>query len=387
MLLVPLVLLPWLALVSSLEPGKETKDSKTNARLPPCGACTNLVTSFEAGMERTKRGKLGGGDAAWEEKSGQKYATSEVRLAEITEQLCKDVTRGETQCHHHHGEWEELIEEWWAMDMDTRPSMRQWLCVDKQKVCCEANHFGADCKPCEVMGGNGKLCSGNGKCKGGGTRKGNGKCSCSKEYDGEECDKCSSGFYESFKDASKLLCSPCHKACAGYCSGPGPKACAKCEKGYEMNTEHGCMDIDECIVSKPCTKDKFCVNTEGTFRCMACDKSCDGCDSDGPDNCAACAEGFQLNKNKVCVTDKAAGRIFTIDNTRFFTYAGLVVATCIIFHKNWIVASGVGAFVAIYISLTEYYLANNTINGDLQPTPGTLDAITQQFQQGNLGPM
>merc|ERR1719318_2538086 len=219
-------------------------------------------------MERTKRGKLGGGDAAWEEKSGQKYATSEVRLAEITEQLCKDVTRGETQCHHHHGEWEELIEEWWAMDMEARPSMRQWLCVDKLKVCCEANHFGADCKPCEVMGSNGKLCSGNGKCKGGGTRKGNGKCSCSKEYDGEECDKC--------------------------------------EKGYEMNTEHGCMDIDECIVSKPCTKDKFCVNTEGTFRCMACDKSCDGCDSDGPDNCAACAEGFQLNKNKVCVTDKAA---------------------------------------------------------------------------------
>merc|ERR1719397_1525816 len=32
-------------------------------------------------MERTKRGKLGGGDAAWEEKSGQRYATSEVRLA------------------------------------------------------------------------------------------------------------------------------------------------------------------------------------------------------------------------------------------------------------------------------------------------------------------
>ena len=76
---------------------------------------------------------------------------------------------------------------------------------------------------------------------GGGTRKGNGKCSCSREYDGEQCDKCASGFYESFKDDSKLLCSSCHKACAGYCSGPGPKACAKCEKGYEMNTEHGCM--------------------------------------------------------------------------------------------------------------------------------------------------
>merc|ERR1719186_1501211 len=62
-------------------------------------------------MDRTKRGKLEGGDAAWEEKSKQKYATSEVRLAEITEQLCKDVSRGETQCHQHHGDWEELIEQ------------------------------------------------------------------------------------------------------------------------------------------------------------------------------------------------------------------------------------------------------------------------------------
>ena len=163
---IPLTLLPWLAMVSSLEKGKETNEAKTNARLPPCGACTNLVTSFEAGMERTKRGKLEGGDASWEEKSGQKYATSEVRLAEITEQLCKDVTRGETQCHGHHGEWEDLLEEWWGMDMDTRPSLRQWLCVEKLKDCCEIDHYGADCKPCEVKGFNGKICSGNGKCKG-----------------------------------------------------------------------------------------------------------------------------------------------------------------------------------------------------------------------------
>ena len=56
-----------------------------------------------------------------------------------------------------------------------------------------------------------------------------------------------------------------------------------------------------------------------------------------------------------------AGKLFNIDNTRFFTYAGLVVATCIILHKNWIVASGVGVVVAAYISFTEYYLANNDI--------------------------
>ena len=144
-------------------------------------------------MERTKRGKLEGGDAAWEEKSGQRYATSEVRLVEIAEQVCKDVGRGESQCHQNYGEWEESIEAWWGQDPDIRPSLRQWLCVDQQKVCCPPDYFGPDCKPCANLGTNGKICSGNGKCKGGGTRKGNGKCQCSAEYSGELCDQCSAG--------------------------------------------------------------------------------------------------------------------------------------------------------------------------------------------------
>lgn len=376
------LLSPLLLLIESsigLEKGKESKEAKTSARLPACGSCTNLVNSFEAGMERTKKGKLDGGDTAWEEKSGQKYATSEVRLAEITEELCKGVDRGETQCHQLHGEWEDHLETWWGLEAESRPTLRQWLCVEKLKVCCVADTYGPECKPCSVLGENGKLCSGNGKCKGAGTRKGNGKCSCSREYMGDTCDQCSQGFYEAFRDESKLLCSACHKACAAHCSGPGPKACAKCAEGYQMNTEHGCMDIDECVLSKPCTKDKFCVNTEGTFRCMNCDKACNGCESDGPDNCVECAEGHQKNKNNVCVTDKMAGRVFTIDNTRFFTYAGLVVATCIIFHKHWVAASVIGGLVAVYISMTEYYLANNMMNGDLQPTPGTLDALQQSI--------
>ena len=108
-----------LFLVQCLDPPKEDKD-KSSAKLPPCGACTNLVTSFEAGLARTKRGKLEGGDAAWEEKSGQRYATSEVRLAEITEQLCKDVGRGQVQCHVNQGDWEEDIETWWTLEPETR---------------------------------------------------------------------------------------------------------------------------------------------------------------------------------------------------------------------------------------------------------------------------
>ena len=88
-------------------------------------------------------------------------------------------------------------------------------------------------------------------------------------------------------------------------TGAGPKSCTVCAPGYVMNTEHGCLDTDECIMNNPCPNNKFCVNNDGSYRCVTCDKACDGCDADGPDNCLKCAEGYKL-KNKVCVTDKAA---------------------------------------------------------------------------------
>ena len=32
------------------------------------------------------------------------------------------------------------------------------------------------------------------------------------------------------------------------------------------------QDTDECIINKPCPKGKFCVNNEGSYRCVNCDK-------------------------------------------------------------------------------------------------------------------
>ena len=165
---------------------KAKKDERSATKLPPCAACTALVASFEAGMEKTSRGKLGGGDTAWEEKNqGSGYGQSEVRLVEIQETLCKDVERGELQCHDNHHNWEDQLEEWWKMDMETRGELKQWLCVDELKVCCPKDHYGPDCKPCSIKSEDGKICSGNGKCKGEGTRKGNGKCSCDYQYTGK----------------------------------------------------------------------------------------------------------------------------------------------------------------------------------------------------------
>jgi hypothetical protein len=39
--------------------------------------------------------------------------------------------------------------------------------------------------------------------------------------------------------------------------------------------QHRLQDLDECQApaGQACAKEnKFCINTEGTFRCMACDK-------------------------------------------------------------------------------------------------------------------
>ena len=71
----------------------------------------------------------------------------------------------------------------------------------------------------------------------------------------------------------------------------------------------------------------------------------------------------------VCVAEKGSsttGRLFHMDNTRFFTYVGLVVATAIIFNRSWVMASAIGAFVSMYIGFTEYYIANNNMDGGLQ---------------------
>ena len=51
------------------------------------------------GMERTSRGKFEGGDADWEEKKLRSYSNSEVRLVEIQEKLCSDVSKGEDQVY------------------------------------------------------------------------------------------------------------------------------------------------------------------------------------------------------------------------------------------------------------------------------------------------
>ncbi|KAG5677189.1 hypothetical protein PVAND_006969 [Polypedilum vanderplanki] len=270
------------------------KDEKLKSeRLADCKACGVFVNSFKKGLEKTERGKHEGGDAHWEEQKLGSYKTSELRLIEIQEMLCQGIGRGEYQCLQIAEEREPDIEYWWK-NQEKHPDLFNWLCIEKMKVCCPPNHHGKDCLPCTD-------CSGNGVCKGNGTRKGNGKCNCDKGYQGENCNSCAEGFYEAFKDETKLLCSQCHDACHGPCKGPGPRNCEKYKEGWYMRENEGCFDVNECLEKKsPCnSQTQFCVNNEGSYNCLECDRSCDGCEGDGPDMCIKCKDGYEL-RNGIC---------------------------------------------------------------------------------------
>lgn len=43
--------------------------------------------------------------------------------------------------------------------------------------------------------------------------------------------------------------------------------------------------------------------------------------------------------------------------TRYLTYLGMCIATCVIFQSSTIAASAIGLAVALYISVSEYWLS------------------------------
>lgn len=190
-----------------------------------------------------------------------------MRLIEIQESLCLDVDHGQVQCQTLAEELENHIEDWWFKKQDSNPDLYNYLCIDAAKRCCPKNQFGPDCTECPGFPNN--VCNSNGKCKGAGTRKGNGQCTCDEGYAGEHCFECADGFYQSFKDDKKLLCSPCHKACKGPCRAGGPKECHECNRGWKNIEGKGCFDIDECLESEnSCPANHFCVNNEGSYSCL-----------------------------------------------------------------------------------------------------------------------
>ncbi|XP_037554570.1 cysteine-rich with EGF-like domain protein 2 isoform X1 [Dermacentor silvarum] len=328
--------------------------------LPACQACKTVVKTFQNGIERTKRSRFDGGDVDWEARNMGKYSKSEIRFIEIQEHLCLEIVKGQEHCRNMAAQYEEHLEEWWFEHQDKEPDLHKYLCIDQAKACCPEGHYGPNCDPC--TGGAENPCNGHGRCKGSGTRKGNGKCDCHKGYMGELCDSCTEGYYEDKPGANGTkICTPCDKSCKGPCTEGGPKACKECVAGYVMNEELGCVDIDECIESEEdlCAKERntFCANTQGSYKCMMCDFACDGCTGDGPDHCVKCAKSYVL-KDKTCIDNGEKWRELHILLARYATYLGLCIATLIIFKRSPSVASAIGLCVGVYIGFSEYTLSN-----------------------------
>ena len=317
-------------------------------RLPACAACRMLADEFLRGLEKTQRSKYEGGDAAYEKERGMRYEDSEVRLIEAQETMCVDNKKHSSQCRDLKEEHESLLEDWYNTRRKDDPnSLFTFLCVEELLVCCQKGFYGYDCSPC--AGGAENPCSGHGTCRGSGTRKGNGTCKCETGYQGEICNQCSKGFYF---NGTTSKCEACDQSCET-CRESGSKGCLVCNEGYSHTQEWGCSDIDECLFAddSPCKENTFCVNYEGGYHCLDCDRTCDGCYSDGPENCVKCATGFVLAKG-VCTVAKQINVQQTL--TRWAVYFGLIVCTLIISKKSIALCSLIGLCVAMYIGASEY---------------------------------
>ncbi|XP_009461222.1 PREDICTED: cysteine-rich with EGF-like domain protein 2 [Nipponia nippon] len=263
----------------------------TDASYSVCGY------SLLQGLADTAKKNFGGGNTAWEEKTLSKYESSEIRLVEIIENLCDS---SNFECNNMVEEHEEHIEKWWFKLKKKYPDLFKWFCIETIEVCCPAGTYGPDCLACR--GGSERPCHGNGHCDGDGTRGGDGSCSCNKEYTGDFCLDCSNGYFSTLRNETHSVCTACHAACKT-CTGSSNKDCQDCKEGWIKNEEAACVDLDECAAS-PCKDHQYCLNTDGSFSCKACDASCIGCTGEGSDKCKACASGYMKEDEKCTDIDE-----------------------------------------------------------------------------------
>ncbi|XP_050792295.1 protein disulfide isomerase CRELD2 [Gopherus flavomarginatus] len=264
-----------------------------------CATCRGIADRFNQGLTDTAKKNFGGGNTAWEERTLSKYESSEIRLVEIIENLCDS---SNFECNNMVEEHEEHIENWWFKLKKKYPDLYKWFCIETTEVCCPSGTYGPDCLACR--GGSERPCHGNGKCDGDGTRGGDGSCSCNREYTGEFCLECTDGYFSVLKNDTHSVCAACHDACKT-CTGSTDKDCKDCKEGWIKNEDETCVDVDECAVeASPCKDDQYCLNTNGSFICKACDTSCVGCTGEGPDKCKNCLSGYTIEDEKCTDIDE-----------------------------------------------------------------------------------
>lgn len=342
-------------------------DDGISSEVGSCEACRLVVDSFERGLEETSRGKHEGGDTSWEERNLKSYADSEVRLVEIQENLCDHVKKGKAQCLAVAEDSELDIEEWWFKQRNKNVRLHDYLCILKRKVCCPKNNFGPNCQPCKSE------CNNHGTCDGSGTRSGSGNCNCDLGYAGEYCDECSSDHFRIGTSEDTFTCRKCHHACKG-CNGLGQNNCTECAQGYHKHETNGCIDINECDLgvdakgaTKLCGKNRYCVNTEGAYRCSDCHVACSGCFGYGPNMCISCAPGYHLDIDYTCRSDAQKEEMeewYTHESirqgrgtaARYFFYVGVLGVSVMMFRSNlYVMYSFIIGFIVV-LTLSEFNL-------------------------------
>lgn len=315
-------------LATSMSNNNEDKE------LSSCEICRLVVQSFEKGIVNTARGKHEGGDTSWEERNLKSYADSEVRLVEIQEGLCEDVTKGKAECLSLSEDAEAEIETWWFKQRSKNVRLHDYLCISKLKRCCPEATFGPTCQPCTSD------CSKHGSCDGAGTRSGSGKCRCDPGYGGDNCADCTDDHFR-VATGDHFTCLACDRACKG-CYGPGKTNCTQCREGYTDNEHGGCIDINECDnETQVCTDNTYCINTDGSYKCSRCHVSCAGCVGFGPNMCIACAPGYKADEEYHCrsleelkESEEETLRQGTHALARYLFYIGMMAFSIMIFRSN-----------------------------------------------------
>jgi len=210
-----------------------------------CGACKETLRPLRIQLHVLSQPEKDGNK--WDVKKRGPWATSETRLIRVLEELCRFGGKADATCAALVEKNEEAIEEWFYAGADPATWIDE-ICVKAAGHCCSsADQQGPNCEECP-KGQNGLVCSGNGKCDGGGDREIIGKCKCNRiddqaYYEGETCSECPSDdsslrtFSYFLSNAEKLesetpMCLRCDKACKGGCSAKGPENCTECKEGY-----------------------------------------------------------------------------------------------------------------------------------------------------------
>lgn len=130
----------------------------------------------------------------------------------------------------------------WRSKEDTVAGLVEAVCINDQKVCCAEDRYGKSCKKCPGRTSEGTVCSGHGTCGGAGTRKGNGKCTCtSLGHEGKACEKCKTNWFKLPDAHSEATCEKCDVAC-NECTGSGPGHCVEVRWGPDLR-RNGCHPV------------------------------------------------------------------------------------------------------------------------------------------------